>query len=69
MKCYISENIKNYRYKNRLTQAEFANLFGVSPQAVSKWENSISYPDLLLIVEIASKFEVTVDDFLMSKIG
>ncbi len=69
MKVYISTNIKNYRARNKLTQSELANLFSVSPQAVSKWENEITYPDLLLIVEIASKFGFTVDEFLMSEIG
>ncbi len=69
MKVYISANIKNYRARNKLTQAELANIFNVSPQAVSKWENETAYPDLLLIVEIASKFGVTVDKFLMSEIG
>ncbi len=69
MKVYISNNIKNYRAKNNLTQAEFANIFNVSAQAVSKWENETAYPDLLLILEIAAKFEITVDEFLMHEIS
>ncbi len=69
MKVYISTNIKKYRAKNKLTQKELANIFNVTPQAVSKWENETAYPDLLLIVEIASKFGVTVDEFLMGEIG
>ena len=37
---------------------------GVSPQAVSKWENDISYPDITLLLEIAQMFETTVDYML-----
>ena len=37
---------------------------GVTPQAVSKWENDISYPDILLLPKIAEMLGVSVDELL-----
>jgi len=41
-----------------------AEKLGVTPQAVSKWENDISYPDILLLPKIAEMLGVTVDELL-----
>ncbi len=68
MKVYISTNIKNYRACNKLTQAELANIFNVSPQAVSKWENEMAYPDLFLLPIIAKKMNVSIDELINSTI-
>lgn len=47
--------------KNRgATQEQLATHLGVSPQAVSKWENG-SYPDGDLLPQIADYFEVSID--------
>ena len=47
--------------KNRgVTQEQLATHLGVSPQAVSKWENG-SYPDGDLLPQIADYFEVSID--------
>ncbi len=69
MKFYLSENIKGYRCKNKLTQAELAQILGVSPQAVSKWENHIAYPDIFLLPYIAKAIGVTLDTLLLSDMG
>lgn len=50
-----------------LTQDEVARKLNISPQAISKWENDLSYPDVALLVEIAKIFNVTVDELLGNK--
>lgn len=56
--------IKNKRQKKNITQAELAELLSVTPQAVSRWEMGISYPDIALIPEISKILQVTADELL-----
>ena len=60
----FSEIFKALRKDKQLTQEQVAEIFGVSPQAISRWENAASYPDIALLPNIASYFETTVDDLL-----
>ena len=46
------------------TQEVLAEQMGVSPQAVSKWEHDLSYPDILMIPKLARAFGVTADALL-----
>ena len=64
MKLKLCENIKKFRLEKGLTQEELAEIFGVSAQAVSRWENGNCYPDLELIPAIASFFGVSTDELL-----
>ena len=63
-KTTLGEKIGSLRREKGYTQEEFAEKLGVSPQAVSKWENDISCPDIMLLPEIAKQFNVTVDHLL-----
>ena len=58
----LAANIKKYRKKYGLTQEEFAEKLGVTFQAVSKWENAKTMPDILLLPSIAELFECSIDD-------
>ena len=58
--AYISQQRKN---KN-LTQAELAEKLNITHQAISKWENGSSLPDVGILVELAELFEITVDEIL-----
>lgn len=60
----IGNRISQLRREKGITQEEMAEKLGVTPQAVSKWENDISYPDILLLPKIAKMFDVTVDELL-----
>lgn len=60
----IGSNIAALRKEKGFTQEKLANELGVSAQAVSKWENDSSCPDIALLPEIAAIFGVTVDDLL-----
>ncbi len=60
----INKKIKELRLKNELTQEELANMCGVSMQAVSRWETSITLPDITLLPILANIFNVTTDELL-----
>ena len=52
------------RKKAGLTQEEIAGELGISPQAVSKWENDLSCPDIMLLPRIAQIYNISVDELL-----
>ena len=60
----VGNIIKKIRKDNNLTQEEFANLFGVTFQAVSKWENGKNVPDVAIMTEISKKFNISLDELL-----
>lgn len=60
----IGKKIMSLRKEAGLTQEQLAEKLGISPQAVSKWENGISCPDISMLPTLASLFHVTVDDLL-----
>jgi len=59
----ISQKIKQYRREQYLSQKQLGELLGVSAQAISKWENETSYPDLFVLPELAELLGCQVDDF------
>lgn len=63
----IGNNISALRKKKGITQEELANELGVSAQAVSKWENNSSCPDVSLLTQIADYFNVSVDALLRAE--
>lgn len=64
MTFHLGENLKTYRLQKGLTQEQVANVFGVSPQAISRWENGSAYPDVTLLPGIAMYFDVSLDTLL-----
>lgn len=60
----IGEVIKNRRQKRKMTQTELAELLKVTPQAVSRWEMGISYPDIAMIPLISEALCVSADKLL-----
>ncbi len=60
----LGENLKKLRIENGLTQEQLAEVFGISPQAVSRWENNGAYPDIALLPVIANYFDITTDELL-----
>lgn len=60
----LGNNISERRKQKGMTQEELATNLGVSPQAVSKWENNLSCPDITLLPEISKIFGITVDELL-----
>lgn len=60
----FGKNIYSKRKELGLTQQELADKLHISFQAVSKWENSGAYPDIVLLPEIAAILGTTVDSLL-----
>ena len=64
MKLTLAENIRALRRERKLTQEQFAEVMGVTPGAVYKWEAGLSVPELDMIVEMADFFDRSVDALL-----
>ena len=60
----LGNNIKSLRIFKKMTQEELAELLGTTSKSVSRWEQSLTYPDITLLPLIANIFEVTVDELL-----
>ena len=60
----ISDKIKEYRIKRGMTQAQLAEILGVTPQAISKWEKGTGSPDLSVICPLADAVKITTDELL-----
>ena len=56
--------IKDIRKKNNLSQSAFAKKYGVTYQAVSKWENGKNIPDLAIIKQICSDYDISLEELL-----
>ena len=67
MDMTIGKRIGLLRKEKGLTQEELASHMGVSPQAVSKWENDQTCPDISALPKLARLFDVTVDELLEGK--
>ena len=64
----ISTCIRTYRRKHAMSQTVFGDLFGVTPQAVSKWERELSCPDIILLPEIAKVLGVSLGYLLGAEV-
>lgn len=64
MNIKISENIKRLRKAKKITQEGLAEIFNVTPAAVSKWENNETYPDISLLFPLSHFFGVTIDELM-----
>lgn len=60
----IGKFIKEIRTKNNLSQNEFAKKYGVTYQAVSKWENGKNMPDIQILKQICSDYNLSIEELL-----
>lgn len=60
----FGKTILDLRKAKNMTQEDLAAQLGVTPTAVSKWENNNTMPDLLMLCALADCFEVTADELL-----
>lgn len=60
----LPDNLIRLRHERKLTQEELADFMGVTKASVSKWEKGINTPDLLLLPQLASFFDVTIDELI-----
>ena len=64
MRVSIGNRIATLRKEKNMTQSELAEKLGVSPQAVSKWENDLAYPDITLLGSLAEILGCSIDSIL-----
>lgn len=67
MDMTIGKRIALLRKEKGLTQEELAQHMGISPQAVSKWENDQTCPDISALPKLSRLLGVTVDELLEGK--
>jgi len=60
----LSEHLLELRHKRGVTQDELAAFLNITKASVSKWENKQSFPDIMLLPQIASYFDISIDDLL-----
>lgn len=63
----LGTKITDYRKALKLTQEELAEKLNVTSQAVSKWENDLSIPDLPILIELSDLFHVSLDELIRQK--
>lgn len=60
----FGQRFARLRKEKGLTQEDIAFKVNISAQAVSKWENDISLPDISILSELADLLDVTIDELL-----
>ena len=63
-KCMINVNLLNLRKKFHFTQEEVGEKIGVSRQALAKWENGETVPDIYNCKALANLYNVSLDDLV-----
>ena len=64
MEQTLGKRIAENRKRMKLTQDQLAEKLGVTAQAVSKWENDQSCPDITILPQLADIFGITTDELL-----
>ena len=62
MELFIGDNIKRLRRQKGITQETLADRMHVSTAAVSKWERNETFPDIAMVIPLASYFGVSTDE-------
>ena len=68
MSMNLAEHLKMLRKGKGISQEKLAEYLGVSYQAVSKWENGVTSPDISLLPDISRYFGITVDALLQAEV-
>ncbi|SLM86963.1 helix-turn-helix domain-containing protein [Vagococcus fluvialis] len=64
----IGHKIKKIRNEKKVSQQKMAEHLNISRQAISRWENDVSLPDITTLISIAKFFEVPFNYFSDDKI-
>lgn len=60
----IAATLLKKRKEKKVTQEELASYIGVSKASVSKWETGVSYPDIAFLPQLATYFDISIDDLM-----
>ena len=65
MNTYVTgQTIKRLRESRRLTQAELAEMIGVSSKTISKWETAKGLPDVSLLQPLAQALGISLIELM-----
>ena len=67
MNTTLGKRIAALRHKKQMKQDELAEKLGISSQAVSKWENDQTCPDISLLPLLAKTLGISTDELLTGK--
>ena len=65
----FSENLKQIRKEQHLSQEELAELLDVSRQAVSKWEQGQGYPEVEKLILLSKKLNISLDALMSIEVN
>ena len=60
----LGDNLKKIREAHGMSQEEVAKTLNVSRQAISKWENNRTYPDVENLKLLSQLYEISIDELL-----
>ena len=60
----IARKLTTKRREKGITQEELALYIGVSKASVSKWETGQSYPDITFLPQLATYFNISIDELM-----
>ncbi len=63
----FGQRFQKLRKSKNLTQEDIASKLNITPQSISKWENDLSAPDILVLPELAKILDVSLDELLTGK--
>lgn len=64
----FADNLKQIRKDKNLSQDELAELLEISRQAVSKWEQGASFPEVEKLLLLSSKLNISLDNLMSTEI-
>lgn len=64
MKSFIPLNIKFLVEKNKLSQKEFGELFGLQQAVISAYIRGVSNPQIQTLIQISDHFDISIDNLL-----
>jgi len=60
----VGEYLSALRKYYKITQDELADRLGVTRQAISKWENGATIPDIELLMKLSELYGISINDIL-----
>lgn len=64
----LSDQLKKYRLLNKLTQEDLAQQIHITRQAISRWENDLSEPDLTTLKKMADLYNIQLEELVNGNI-
>lgn len=64
----IGKAIREIRMSEKLSQQKFAEKYGVTYQAVSKWENGKNMPDIVILKQICNDYQIDLNSLMEAKV-